>query len=695
MQYMKKYDNVFPSRALSQTEQLPRLKIPAKRDVIGIYGIPGSGKSFILNELRDRLPAKHFSFHEGSFVISQLIDGGLRAFGDLSEPTKTIYRKYAIGSIRDQCINFGSTAVVTGHALFWPEEGQPTDVYTEDDLATFGHIIYLDVPSHVVAQRRADDQERARTCSTVEHLGEWQAREKALLRRLCLDHGILFTALGSSGSNVLSESLEIVRDFRFLTDEQNILQVTERLNRALHNGPVKANTVLLVDGDRTLAAEDTGDLFWRNLATSGHDAGPLKKIFSGPLGYSSDSFRQANRFYEEAGSDDDFHKLCATVASQVTVYPEILTILKQARTCNSVRIIVLTCGLAAVWEKVLERAGFGSIAVLGGGRRADQAVIMTPEVKGSLVRHLQKTHGCKVIAFGDSPLDVPMLARADEAIVVVGHEQTRSHSMEAVLSEAISSGVLHARQCLLPNTVSPRLNTATLPIVDINSTAFLENTFGTSNIQAGSISNKLHCVDSNVANLLMTPTRDAKVFGPALREAHQRVGNLLAISLITAVVGLEEYPIQHVQGHQTTGYRLENEQHVLLVALMRGGEPLAMGVNDAFPLATFVHAKEPSDLLPNHMAEKKVVMLIDSVVNSGKTVAEFLRRVRELHSDVSVLVVAGVVQSGAIDEAGALGRALVHDRNLQVVALRTSDNKFTGSGTTDTGNRLYNTTYIL
>lgn len=692
---MEEKDNIFSNRALSQTEQLPRLKVPSKRSVVGIYGIPGSGKSFILNELRDRLPAKHFSFHEGAFVISQLIDGGLRAFGDLSEPTKTMYRKYAIGSIRDQCINFGSTAVVTGHALFWPEGGQPTDVYTEDDLATFGHIIYLDVPSHVVAQRRADDRERARTCSTVEHLGEWQAREKTLLRRLCLDHGILFTLLGSSGPNVLSESLEIVRDFRFLTDEQNILQVTERLNRSFDDGSVKANTVLLVDGDRTLAAEDTGDLFWRNVATSGHDVGPLKKLFSGPLGYSSDAFRQANRFYEEAGSYDDFHKLCATVASQVTVYPEFLTILKQARTCNSVRVIVLTCGLAVVWEKVLERAGFGDIAVLGGGRRADQAVIMTPKVKGSLVRHLQRTHGCKVVAFGDSPLDVPMLARADEAIVVVGHEQTRSQSMEAVLSEAISSGIIHARQCLLPKTVSPRLNTARLPIVDIDSTAFLEHTFGTSNIQAGCISNKLHCVDSNVAKFLMTPTRDAKVFGPALREAHQRVGNFLATSLITAVVGLEEYPVQHVQGHQTTGYRLENEQHVLLVALMRGGEPLAMGVNDAFPLAMFVHAKKPSDLLPDHLAEKQVVMLIDSVVNSGKTVVEFLRRVRELHSDVPVLVVAGVIQSGAIDEVGALGRALLDDRNLQVVALRTSDNKFTGSGTTDTGNRLYNTTYIL
>lgn len=676
------------------TEQCTRINVPAKRDVIGIYGVPGSGKSFLLNELRQRLPAKHFSFHEGSFVISQLIDGGLKAFGDLPEPTKTIYRKYAIGSIREQCINSGSTGIVAGHATFWPEGGQPTDVYTEDDLATFGHIIYLDVPSNVVAQRRADDQDRARTCLTVEHLRQWQAREKSLLRRMCLKHGILFSVLGSSGPTTLSdETSQIIRDYRFLTDEQNILQATKRLDQALDNGAVMADTVLLLDGDRTLAPDDTGELFWRNLTMSqGHDMEPLKELFSGPLGYSSDAFRQANRLYEEAGSDGDFHKLCVTVASQVTLYPEILALFKQAEKHRRVRVIVLTCGLAKVWEKVMERAGLRNIAVFGGGRHVDEAVIMTPEVKGALVRHIQKNHRCKVIALGDSPLDMPMLARADEAIVVVGHEQTRSQSMEVALSEAISSGILQARQCLLPKTVSPRLNTARLPIVDITCRAFLQHIFGANDTEVGS--DKLNCLDSNIAKLLMTPTRDAKVFGPALRAAHQRVGNILATSLITGIFGLEEYPIQHVQGHETIGYRLMNEQRVLLVALMRGGEPLAMGVNDAFPLAMFVHAKHPSDLLPDQMKEQKVVMLIDSVVNSGKTVLQFLRRVRALHSDVSVLVVAGVIQSEAIAENGVLGRALVEDRNLRVVALRTSNNKFTGSGTTDTGNRLYNSTYM-
>lgn len=696
MSTVRQYNDRAPDVALSQTEQFSMIDNPSKRVAIGIYGIPGSGKSFLLNELRSHLrePADRFSFHEGSSVISELLPGGLKAFRDLPELTRTIYRKYAIGTIREQCISLGSTAIVTGHAIFWNEGGEPTEVYTEDDLATFGHIIYLDTPSHVVAERRAVDKTRARECMTVEQLQQWQAREKSLLRRLCLDHGIFFTTLGSDGSSALSaEVSEIVREFRLFTDENNVLQTRGCLDRLLDSGVAKPDTVLLLDGDRTLAADDTGHLFWSNFGmTDGQDIDPLKKLFSGPLGYSTAAFRQANRYYEEVGSDGEFHELCDTVASQITLYPEILRLLKQAEKCRSTRVVVLTCGLAVVWRKVLEGAGFSDIAVLGGGRRTDRAVVMTPEVKGALVRHLQETHRCRVIAFGDSPLDIPMLARADEAVVVVGGEQSRSRSMEAVLSSAISSGVLHARQCLLPSNVSPRLDSTRLPLVDITSTTFLEHIFRADYVHAGS--NSVHCVDTHAAKLLMTPTRDARVFGPALREAHRRVGHYLATCLIARVLGTEEYSISHVQGYQTTGYRLMNEERVLLVALMRGGEPMAFGISDAFPLAMFLHAKNPSDILPAHLMEKRAVILIDSVVNNGKTALQFLGRVRELRSDVSVLVVAGVAQSGAVRGSGALANALAEDRNLQLVALRISDNKFTGRGTTDTGNRLFNTTQL-
>ncbi len=91
--------------------------------------------------------------------------------------------------------------------------------------------------------------------------------------------------------------------------------------------------------------------------------------------------------------------------------------------------VILTCGLGQIWRNVLAR--FGShIVVVGGGRIADGFVI-TPETKAALVRHIRAAGYEHIWAFGDSPLDLPMLREADEAVVVVGEETTRSRSMEA------------------------------------------------------------------------------------------------------------------------------------------------------------------------------------------------------------------------------------------------------------------------
>ena len=121
---------------------------------------------------------------------------------------------------------------------------------------------------------------------------------------------------------------------------------------------------------------------------------------------------------------------------------------------------------------------------------------------------------------------------------------------------------------------------------------------------------------------------------------------------------------------------------------------MAFGVNDAFPLAMFVHAKRPEEILPDHVERQHTVLLVDSVVNNGNTAMQFIRRVRDLHAGARIVVVAGVVQSQAVTGDKPLARALVHDANLNIVALRLSDNKYTGRGTTDTGNRLFNTTVI-
>jgi uracil phosphoribosyltransferase len=84
---------------------------------------------------------------------------------------------------------------------------------------------------------------------------------------------------------------------------------------------------------------------------------------------------------------------------------------------------------------------------------------------------------------------------------------------------------------------------------------------------------------------------------------------------------------------------------------------------------------------------------VDSVVNSGKTVLEFVQRIRNLDATIRIVVIAGVAQAQFVSGDG-LAKALALHGKLTLIALRLSENKFTGSGTTDTGNRLFNKTHM-
>jgi phosphoserine phosphatase len=137
--------------------------------------------------------------------------------------------------------------------------------------------------------------------------------------------------------------------------------------------------------------------------------------------------------YEEASSDEQFDEFCEKVAAETIMHTEFLAILKLAAEEKYIGTVVVTCGLKRVWEMVLQREGLSkTVQVIGGGRIADGFVV-TAEVKAALVSHMRYVHNIYVWAFGDSVLDLPMLHNADQAVVVVGEQHTRSKTMEGTL----------------------------------------------------------------------------------------------------------------------------------------------------------------------------------------------------------------------------------------------------------------------
>ena len=59
-----------------------------KAVVVGLYGVPGSGKTFLLNQLKQELGQTHFAFYEGSEMIASVVPGGLDAFQSMEEQEK-------------------------------------------------------------------------------------------------------------------------------------------------------------------------------------------------------------------------------------------------------------------------------------------------------------------------------------------------------------------------------------------------------------------------------------------------------------------------------------------------------------------------------------------------------------------------------------------------------------------------------
>ena len=669
---------------------------PQNTTIVGLYGVPGSGKSFLLRELKQNLGQNHFAFYEGSEMIASLVPGGLGQFQKLEEHEKVYWRQLAIDAVGKECAKSGKVAVVVGHFMFLSEEQEVgTLAYTQKDLDLFTHILYLDVPADSIVQRRLSDTQRSRPFVSAAHLSRWQLEEKTRLRYLCRRHGILFSLIYPH-TQLLNKVSTLLKDFKNHTENYNLFRAESYLNevfvdKAFDPGHGQVKTVLVMDADKTLVPEDTGLLFWKrakDLQSLEDGENTLKRLFNGPLAYSYKAFRQATLLYEETADDQEFDTICQEVANKVNMYPWVTSLLRLVAQQNHVGAVVVTCGLRRVWEKVLEREGLSEVKVIGGGRIVDGFVV-SAEVKGSLVTRLREAYHTYVWAFGDSSLDLDMLSKADQAIVVVGDEQSRSQTMNAALENAIHNHGLQARQILLTKNALPRLDNVKLPVVNLTEPDFVQSILRThEDLQV------LCAIDKNAAKLLATAMRDAANAGPHLRNTHRRVGYYLAIEFLTDVIGLENCPIQHVLGSQTNGYQLLHEKKTTIVALMRGGEPMASGISDAFPLTMFVHANNAADIKTHHLQEQSTLILVDSVINTGRTIVEFVQHVRKLHATIRIVVVAGVIQAECVSGSKtSLNRSLANKAS-HLIALRLSETKFTGTGKIDTGNRLFNTTHL-
>ena len=170
---------------------------------------------------------------------------------------------------------------------------------------------------------------------------------------------------------------------------------------------------LVVDADRTLCSEDTGRLIGQGFGVNRS----IRRIFE-QLGYQDEAFTAVSALWSAIHKEAYLYEL-ESVANGIQLRACWMYILNTFT--DRVPILVLTAGIPQVWRRILSNAGHARIPVLGGCHLELDEYAISARSKGDIVNALREL-GWRVIAAGDSCVDLPMLVAAHVALFVPDHK---------------------------------------------------------------------------------------------------------------------------------------------------------------------------------------------------------------------------------------------------------------------------------
>lgn len=146
---------------------------------------------------------------------------------------------------------------------------------------------------------------------------------------------------------------------------------------------------------------------------------------------------------------------------------------------------------------------------------------------------------------------------------------------------------------------------------------------------AGTTSVVESCSKTDVyAKILSTKSRRADLNGHDLQLVHAEIGKTLAVRVLNKVENelVQERAYKHVQEGKTFVGPTICAKGVLILPLMRGGEPMSRGVFESLPGARIFHYYDTVDdaTLEKALQGTRLVIVVDSVINKGNSVRRIL-----------------------------------------------------------------------
>ena len=505
-----------------------------KASRIGIFGVSGAGKSYLLDSIRSR---EDMVKQEGSALLFELDP-------EFAQSRQEDLRKHSIHQLTDE----KKAVVLVGHYSFIKDNAYSI-VHSPSDSEFFTHIIYLDFDVEIIHERRQNDPNRVRDPIEPLVLAHWIQQEKQGLTEVCRENGIVFICINESHTIAHVDQL---LDRFLLTSNQNNLKAFQSIATESLNSP----TIWLIDGDKTLSTTCTGSAFW------GNSMAKIKAIFKD--GYCYRTFMQLSLQYETF-HDELYQEKCEIIAGNVVLFKEWPAILEHAQKKN-VQVIVVTSGIKLIWEMVLDRYGLNWIPVVGGNRLSSDFLV-DPSTKGYLAETIRgMSHSPFVISFGDSLVDLEMLRKAHFGFII-------ESGLPSTLDEIGQSQNNNLMKVILAGSRNPG---SKFPVTTLKWVLDLKEGKDPLTLE---LFRNLEC--QPMAQVLSTKSRDSSLSSYELGQVHHEIGIFLS-AIICNFIGCETTMIKHVQGHSVSGLKCLNEENICIVPLMRGGLPISEGIHSSF-----------------------------------------------------------------------------------------------------------------
>ena len=337
---------------------------------IGLYGMPTSGKTYIMDRI---------DFME-VIVGSKLLRQYDPDFDKRDEAGRERDRK-AVANIMMSKAEF----MMDGHYAFGDEIA-----FTEEEGNMYDVYLYLYIDPEILKSRMEQSLKNQKYLKF--DIKSWQQKEIDGLRKYCHLHNKDFYVIDNPPENKVNEVSDVIQFIKDILAGYSCLNFAEKCTEVILKKSI-VDEVSLYDGDKTLTVEDT----------SGKIFGYKTHLYDGNFYTGYQAWKQSKEFlnYEIP----EIHEISVRMNQDVI-------------STTNTDSYILTSGHETIWKFIASQYNLNYFC----------GIEMAAETKYFVTKFLQAA-GKRVTAYGDGMNDYYMLKQADTGYLILKPDGTVSRSL--------------------------------------------------------------------------------------------------------------------------------------------------------------------------------------------------------------------------------------------------------------------------